>query len=307
MSDSKRPSHLYLLLALFAVALVAAGAGPQDDERPVVTDPNFQKEKAEHPTLPTIFFVGDSTMNSSGKAAFGEMRGWASEVGAYFDKAKINVLNRGRGGRSSRTYRNEGLWDKVLAEAKPGDFFVIEFGTNDVGRWNDPGSKYRPSLHGEGEESEDFVKPGPDGAASSDMPHETVHTFGWYMRQYATDAKAKGCTVILCSMVPHKRWKGDKVARGEQETFVPWTAHAAQTAGVFFVDLDNIVADGYDQLGPEKVEAFFADKGTHTTAAGAKFTAEHFIAGAKALSGNPLGQYLSTSAEGIQQIALPVR
>ena len=41
---------------------------------------------------------------------------------------------------------------------------------------------------------------------------ETIHTFGWYMRKYASDAKAKGATAILLSMVPHKDWKDGKIS-----------------------------------------------------------------------------------------------
>ena len=51
----------------------------------------------------------------------------ADAVGAillshYLMRQKINVLNRARAGRSSRTFITEGVWEKVLADMKPGDF-----------------------------------------------------------------------------------------------------------------------------------------------------------------------------------------
>src|SRR4030095_15353331 len=76
-----------------------------------------------NPKLPSLFVVGDSTANNNANGG----RGWGDPFIALFDSSKINVLNRARGGRSSRTFVTEGLWDKVLAEMKPGDFVLIQF------------------------------------------------------------------------------------------------------------------------------------------------------------------------------------
>src|SRR5262245_47329962 len=98
--------------------------------------------------LPTLFIIGDSTVSNSDSGA----QGWGNVIGEYFDKAKINVQNRARGGRSSRTYFTEGLWDKVVAEIKPGDFVLIGFGHNDGGPIDK--EKFRGSLRGTGEETQ---------------------------------------------------------------------------------------------------------------------------------------------------------
>jgi len=47
------------------------------------------------------------------------------------------VLNRARGGRSSRTFITEGLWDQLLADVKRGDIVLIQFGHNDAGAITD--------------------------------------------------------------------------------------------------------------------------------------------------------------------------
>ncbi len=54
------------------------------------------------------------------------------------------------------------------------------------------------------------------------------------------------------------------------------------------MDLNEIIAARYDQLGPERVEPLFADPHTHTSRPGAELNAECVVAGFKALSGNPL-------------------
>src|SRR6185312_11992706 len=68
-----------------------------------------------NPALPTIFVASDSTAaKNDGKP----IQGWGVPFASYFDTAKVNVANRARGGRSSRTFVSEGLWDKLLAEVK---------------------------------------------------------------------------------------------------------------------------------------------------------------------------------------------
>ena len=118
---------------------------------------------------------------------------------------KINVVNRAIGGRSTRTFITDGRWDKILTELKPGDFVLVQFGHNDSGDYKDPKAKGRPSIRSEGEETAEAIK-----ADLKTM--ETIHSFGWYMRKYATDAKARGATVILLSMVPHKDWRTEKLS-----------------------------------------------------------------------------------------------
>src|SRR5689334_6972106 len=223
----------------------------KDDPRPVVYDSKTTPSTVRDPKLPTLWIVGDSTLNSNAP-----LRGWGQEIAQFFDLTKINVVNRAIGGRSSRTFQNEGRWDKVLAELKPGDFVLIQFGHNDVGRYDDPAAKDRPSLHGEGDDTVDVTR-------FADGKKETVHTFGWYMRKYGSDARAKGATVIFCSMVPHKDWDNGKIVRKEQTTFVQWTKNAALATGAAFIDLNESVALKLEALGPEKVEALFGDARTH--------------------------------------------
>src|SRR5471032_2005695 len=86
------------------------------------------------PKLPTIFVAGDSTAAVGAGEA---QQGWAVPFADYFDSTKVNVANRARGGRSSRTFITEGTWDKLLADVKTGDFVLIQFGHNDGGALND--------------------------------------------------------------------------------------------------------------------------------------------------------------------------
>jgi len=133
-----------------------------------------------------------------------------------------------------------------------------------------------------------------------------VHTFGWYMAQFVDSAKAKGATVIVCSPIPHKqRWEQGR----DFATFAQWDEELAQKHGALFFDLTLVVTAAYKQAGPDKVAAYFADKGTHTTDIGAQLNAACVVAGLKSLPGNPLAAYFSEKglavAPYVTAIAIP--
>src|SRR5207244_3825066 len=67
-----------------------------------------------------IVLVGDSTVNDVG--------GWGPGFQSFF-AAEVEVVNLAKNGRSSKSFRAEGLWGLALA-AKP-DYILIQFGHND--------------------------------------------------------------------------------------------------------------------------------------------------------------------------------
>jgi len=236
-----------------------------------------------NPSLPSLFLIGDSTVrNGRGDGAGGQW-GWGDYLGESFDSKKINVVNRAVGGLSSRTYLTQGHWERLMAMLKPGDFVMMQFGHNDNGSPTNP-PPGRSSIKGIGDESMEVINP-TNGVA------EIVHSFGWYLRQYVADTRAKGATPIVCSLVPRKIWRDGKVARNK-ESHAGWAEQVATAEGVAFVDLNEIIAQRYEELGPEKVNALFADEHTHTSEAGAKLNAQCVVAGLESLKTDPLAPYL---------------
>ncbi len=220
---------------------------------------------------PTLFLIGDSTVRNS---TTGQV-GWGSAISALFDPEKITVQNRALGGRSSRSYLREGLWDKVLADVKPGDFVIMQFGHNDNGPLD--AEKARASLKGNTDEAREVT-------ITETGATETVHSYGWYLRKYIGDAKAKGATAIVCSPIPRNMWQDGKVLRAGGE-HGKWAKEAAEQGGALFIPLNDLIADRYDALGKEKVQPFFtAIDHTHTCQAGAEFNAARVVEGIRALN-----------------------
>lgn len=97
----------------------------------------------------TIFVIGDSTAAEKGNYKTHPERGWGMVLQGCFDD-KIIVDNHAVNGRSSKSFINEGRWQKVLDRIKPGDYVLIQFGHNDekpkADRHTDPGSTFDANL-----------------------------------------------------------------------------------------------------------------------------------------------------------------
>jgi len=282
----RRPLSRLLLAGMVALALPAPTAAPAPD--PAST------AGPRDPTQPTVFIAGDST---AARSADGAKQGWGEPFRDYFDPVKINLVNCARGGRSSRTFITEGLWDKLLAEVKPGDFVLIQFGHNDAGAINAEPSgstrllRARGSLPGTGEEGEAI-----DNVLTK--KHEVVRTFGWYLRKMLADVKARGATPVLLSPTVRNLWTDGRVERGPGE-YRRWDREIARAAGTEFVDLTRILADRYQELGEEGTRAFFGQDHTHTNPAGADGNAAAVVAGLKGLRGGPWESYLSEKGRAV--------
>jgi len=223
---------------------------------------------------PRIFLIGDSTVrNSTGTGGPGQW-GWGTFLGEFFDSTKVEVRNHAMAGRSTRTFIKEGRWEKVLAELQPGDFVIMQFGHNEGSTPDTTRAGYRGVLRGTGEETKELTWP--------DGTKETVHTYGWYLDKFISDAKAKGAHAIVASMIPRNRFQNGEVERADQD-FGKWAQQTARKSGAGFIDLNAIVADQYDKWGPEVVKGLFEKDHTHTNEAGARINAWSVVQGIKSL------------------------
>jgi rhamnogalacturonan acetylesterase len=232
-------------------------------------------------TLPILFIVGDSTVHNSS----GGRVGWGDVIGSYFDTNKILVENHALAGRSSRTFITQGWWNLVLKEAKPGDFVLLQMGHNDGGPLDDP-NRARGTIPGIGDEQKEIFNP------VTQKP-EIVHTYGWYLRQYISDSRAKGMTPILCSPVPHVPKKTVEAGDVGPSRYVGWSGEVATNENAPFLNLNRIVMSHYFGMSPLEIkEKYFTPQdNTHFNAAGAELNAESVVAGLRELD-CPLKNYL---------------
>jgi len=232
---------------------------------------------------PTLYIIGDSTVKNGKGKGDGSLWGWGSFLDGLFDTTRITVRNYALGGRSSRTFITEGHWEEIVSRLRPGDYVIMQFGHNDGGPLDDT-ARARGTIKGIGEDSGNIYNP-------IMKKNETVHTYGWYMRKYVADTKAKGATAIICSPIPRNMFKDGKALRDGND-YGGWAQATALSSGAWFVDLNTIIADQYDRLGPDKVKDFFPGDHTHTNEAGARLNADAVVTGLRQLKDLPLTTYL---------------
>lgn len=148
-----------------------------------------------------VILVGDSTMATRS--------GYGDALCARFTTA-VDCINLAKGGRSSYSFRAEGLWDKAIqlvreSGGKPA-YVLIQFGHNDQ-----PG------------------KPG----RSTDL----VKDFPLNMARYAREVQEAGGTPILVTPLTRRQFKGQWLAND----LAPWAAATrtvAAQAGAPLLDLN---------------------------------------------------------------------
>ena len=248
------------------------------------------------PPTPTLFVAGDSTA-SAYDANPKNQQGWGAVLQPLFDERKLRVVDVARGGRSSRTFITEGHWDRMLAQLQAGDFVIIQFGHNDAGAINaePPGStrplRARGTLPGIGEESEEI-----DNVLTG--RHETVYTFGWYLRKMVADVRAKDATPILMTPTKTNNFKDGRIECAAA-SYRLWTWQTARDEKTAFVDLSRLIADRYQAEGPDAVKAQFIDDTVHTNLAGATANARDAVASLRANRALPFAKMLSPTGRSV--------
>lgn len=276
-----------------AQAPVAKDLRPMEDVNHVIdlTLDSLNKANTARPipgssrrgTNPVLFLVGNSTMRTGtlGNGDNGQW-GWGFYAQQFFDENQITVENHALGGTSSRTFYTH-LWPEVLKGVRPGDWVVIELGHNDNGPFDS--GRARASIRGIGKDSMQVI-------IKETGVHETVYSYGEYMRRFIADIRAAGAHPVLLSLTPRNAWTEDGKIVRVNKTFGLWARQVAEEERVPFVDLNGITARKFESFGPEKVNyMFYLDK-IHSSEFGALINARSFAEGVVACPGLRLKQYV---------------
>jgi lysophospholipase L1-like esterase len=200
------------LLPLIAAGLcMVAFAQPA----PPASAPKAGETTANVATGPRLILVGDSTM--------APRSGYGNALCARFQQ--VACINLARGGRSSKSFRAEGLWDTVLAllneqgetGQKQKTLVLIQFGHNDQ-----PGKPNR----------------------STDLATE----FGPNMTGYVKEVKAAGGEVLLVTPLTRRTFKAGELPNDLR----PWAEAIIKVAaeqGVPVLDLNAISHDAVAAMG----------------------------------------------------------
>lgn len=260
--------------AVLAASLVVEGL--KASKRLKINSYLLPNPQIQFPVKKRVFLIGDSTVANGNDSIVG----WGRALPSFFDTSRVIIVNKARGGRSSRTFLNEGLWKEIVAQLKKGDFVLMQFGHNDGAKPD--AEKFRGSLKGTGDETQQVTR--------QDGTKEIVHTYGWYIKKYIQDTRDKGAISIVFSQIPRNVWPNGKVER-VAASYGKWAKEAAEETGAIFIDLNELVAKKYEEMGKEKVKAFFPGDHTHTNQVGAELNAKTVAEGIRGLKNCNLRAY----------------
>ena len=196
----------------------------------------------------TVHLMGDSTMAEKDLSDGNLERGWGMMFPNFLDDS-VKVINYAQNGRSTKSFIDRGLWDKVQANLKPGDWVFIQFGHND--------------------------------AKESD-PERYAAPFGAYqdnLRLFVRSAKAAGARAVLLTPVARRWFKEGGLDRGCHTDYPVAMAQVAQEENVPLLDITTASLDWLQGLGDEASKQYFMistgkDDNTHTVASGARKVTE---------------------------------
>jgi len=170
-----------------------------------------------------IFTIGDSTVANYTVAQY-PWAGWGQELNLFFDASKVVVNNRAKGGRSSRTYYQEGSWATVKAELDSSSYVFIQFGHND----------------------RDFSTP---------ARYTPTDSMKRYLRMYINETRTKGAIPVLVS--PMSMNTGTRNVFTESGNDYRGAMLAVSTElNVPFLDLNIRSYNFYQQIGTEYASYF---------------------------------------------------
>ena len=205
----------------------------------------------------TIHLMGDSTMAEKDLSKGNPERGWGMMFQNFLDDG-VKVINYAQNGRSTKSFIDRGLWDKVYNAIQPGDYVFIEFGHNDA------------------KESDSTRYAAPRGAYQDNL------------RTFINGVREKGGNPVLLTPVARRWFKEGMLDRDCHGDYPAAMKEVAEQTGTPLLDVTTATLDWIEGLGDEASRPYFmhlepgryacAPEGktdnTHTVASGARKVTE---------------------------------
>ncbi|WP_339926368.1 rhamnogalacturonan acetylesterase [uncultured Cyclobacterium sp.] len=171
-----------------------------------------------------IFMIGDSTMANKPERNLPEY-GWGQVLNHFFTD-EIVVDNHAKNGRSSKSFIDEGSWEKVINRVQEGDYVIIQFGHNDqksdTARYTGPFDTYQKNL-----------------------------------KKFLNETKEKGGIPILCTSIVRRLFDENGILKDSHGDYLTGVIQVANETGVYFIDMEAKTRKLVESLGPEKSKKLY--------------------------------------------------
>ncbi|MDB5208872.1 MAG: rhamnogalacturonan acetylesterase [Flavisolibacter sp.] len=210
-----------------------------------------------------VYLIGDSTMCEY-ESSRAPLTGWGMPFKVFFDST-VQIDNRARGGRSTRTFISENRWQPIADSLREGDLVLMQFGHNDEAKEEKYKDRYTP-----------------------------VADYKTNLIKFIAETRAKKAIPVLITPVSRMKFTNGVA----QETHTEYTAAVHEVAKqykVSLIDLDKKSRDLMQSMGPEHSKLLFMQlqpgehpaypdgqkDNTHFNEYGARRIAELVLAGLK--------------------------
>jgi len=167
-----------------------------------------------------VFVAGDSTVTDQGGSLY---TGWGQMLPRFF-RPGVAVINNAQSGDSLRSFRGNGLLDKIWELARPGDFLLVQFGHNDQ-------------------------KDRREGAGP-------FTTYKEDLEDYVSRARARQINIVLVTPMERRRFEG-RTPRPTLAKHAEAVRQVGREQGVPVIDLNAASLRLYAALGPEGSKKVF--------------------------------------------------
>ncbi len=180
--------------------------------------PSVRSVDVEAVDVPTIYLLGDSTVCDQPHAPYAS---WG-QILPQFVRPDLAVANHAESGESLASSQSAGRLDKVLAELKPGDYVLIQFGHNDM---------------------------------KSKQPNASDR-YAVMLTDWGRRIEANQGTPVLITPMHRHRFDGDQVVN-TLEDYPHRVRQVAHEENVALVDLNDMSKTLYEQLGSQGSATLF--------------------------------------------------
>lgn len=210
---------------------------------------------------PTVYLAGDSTVQTYAESQ-APQQGWGQRLAEFFTDDVV-IVNKAIGGRSSKSYVDEGRLDEIVKSLKVGDYLLAQWGIND--RYKSDEARYT----------------------------DPATTFRTYLKMYIDGAREKDAIPVLITPTPRLDYSNGEFKNGFPDYCAAIKEVGAQT-NTTVIDLQTKGLDYYTDIGIDQVKAKIVLNGSdvlHFAQEGAYQMARLVAEGVKE-SGLPISQYV---------------
>jgi lysophospholipase L1-like esterase len=176
------------------------------------------------PAQLTVYLAGDSTCAIKAADKRPET-GWGEMLPQFFDPAKVKIVNEAQNGRSTKSFIDEGRWQKIVDSLQKGDYVFIQFGHNDE-------KKDKPAVY----------------ASPDDYKANLV--------KFIRETRSKGATPVLMTPVSRRKFENDILVKTHGE-YPDAVKTVAREQGAVLIDMESKSAAVLNRYGVEGSKELF--------------------------------------------------